>query len=996
MSNLVCSQQRKLPLIYFLLLVLIVIPGRALPQCELLAHPNRDTMRNNSLASTFFEFKGKVYFNAFDDMGYALYCSDGTPDGTRCLTRDITPAGFTSCGDWLYVYGSKPQYTKNYDNPWAKNAIWRMRADGSERQKLADHYRPYSVNYNQTFLWSAGHRVYYRWRGGLSWIDNDTGSVTEFYQGLQDTSSYRKDYFLENHALADKGLFFTGLGESKENFFFTNLSDRAAVPLADLKTSGSPHAFDNMLIFKDKCYVLHVADSSKLWESDGTREGTKIIWEKRTYLPDGYNNPFFSFFFQYQNNLIFDLLESSSDSASHSIYSFDGISVKLLHKHPGEWQNFTFVKSPDALFVIVRPGYNSGINEIWRLDSTGYHHSGTINRKAVSRNDVCWQDHLIIWPTVDSLLFLDDQTLKPVYSKAIQCRTLYQTGLGFFFNKYEDGYTRDPYVLQTSPPTCRLLKRMVRSFVNGSIDGLFQVGNDLYFRANSDSTGMELWATGGNPENTRMVKEINTSSGQNWIRSTSPNAFIGYRNQLLFTALGWSKNYMQDYDFTGLWITDGTEKGTIQLESLILNETVPHNTKVVFGDKIWFIGKTKNYGDTWKLWVSDGQPGGATIFDKDFTGLHFENLYGLTVAGDLLYFFGSSGGELGLWATDGTESGTRSIDQLIGDQDYDYSLYFTPQIQAAGAKLYFTRDRLFGMSEQFQTKTREVWVTDGTKAGTRCLADFGNDFTKNQFIQFLGIHQGNLAFTYSTPHEGLEMWYTEGDPSTTRQLTGQWDTKPNPDKYFSGIASLDDRFFFCGFTEENGYELWVSDGTATGTHIFFELAHGQMSTMPGNFTVIGDKMLFFCSGEGLTDRLWITDGTLEGTEPLPWTDMDLGAIYEVRYWQGAIYFVACDLVTGDGLYRYQLPGTLGSRKSDLSVAKMNIRIYPNPATDFITIEPIDNPFPVTLRLFNNTGTLISEFCIGKKSATFNIANLPPGLYFVQNEEFTGCFVKAAE
>jgi ELWxxDGT repeat protein len=161
MSNLVCSQQKKLPQIIFLLLILILIPGRALPQCELLAHPNRDTTRNNSLASVFFEFKGKVYFSAFDQMGYALYCTDGTPDRTLCLTRDIIPGAFAACGEWLYVYGSKPQYTKNYDNPWAKYAIWRMKADGSERQKLTDLFRPYSMNYNQTFLWSAGNRVYY-------------------------------------------------------------------------------------------------------------------------------------------------------------------------------------------------------------------------------------------------------------------------------------------------------------------------------------------------------------------------------------------------------------------------------------------------------------------------------------------------------------------------------------------------------------------------------------------------------------------------------------------------------------------------------------------------------------------------------------------------------------------------------------------------------------------------------------------------------------------
>jgi ELWxxDGT repeat protein len=126
-------------------IILCGLLGYSIPafaQVELIAHPNQDTTRVSGPGSTFYEFQGKVYFNTSDQLGGALYVTDGTTAGTRCITRDIYPMGFTSCGGWLYVYGSKPQYSQLNDNPWGKFAIWRMKADGSDRGiKPGIHYR---------------------------------------------------------------------------------------------------------------------------------------------------------------------------------------------------------------------------------------------------------------------------------------------------------------------------------------------------------------------------------------------------------------------------------------------------------------------------------------------------------------------------------------------------------------------------------------------------------------------------------------------------------------------------------------------------------------------------------------------------------------------------------------------------------------------------------------------------------------------------------------
>jgi ELWxxDGT repeat protein len=966
-----------------------------LSQVELIAHPDQGTRRSSTVSSVFYEFQGKVFFNTVDQMGYALYCTDGTTSGTICVTRDITPMAFTSCGDWLYVYGSKPQYSAIYDNPWGKYAIWRMKADGTERSKLVDLYRPYSMIFQEFFIWSSNDKIYYSWRGGLSWIDNNSGQVTEYYQGLLDNSSRLGDYNLSNMAMAGDGLFFMVQSTSKENFYFTGLTGQPTVPLALIKTKGSSYPFDNMRIFNNKCYVLHVADSSQLWESDGTKNGTRMVWQKKANIPDASSGPFFSAFIEFQGKLIFDIPESTGDTDLHAIYTFDGNQVQLLYKHPEGWQNLSFVESPDALFVFATTNSIAGISEVWRLDSSGYHRIGTVNCPASYRAFGCWQDNRIIFTASDTLLVLDDSTLECRYSSEIYPLTLYPTTRGIFFNRYENGYTGDPYVLQTSPPSCTPLKKMVWSFQYGNIEDLFPLSDRLFFRANSDSAGKELWSTGGNTESAHLVKEINANSGDNWMRGTNPTAFAAFGNQLVFTATGLSTDYMDKQDFTGLWITDGTDQGTVKLEDLKIDGNTPDNTKVVFQNQIWFRAQSKVYGDTWRLWVSDGHPGGARIFETDSQGRHFERPYGLTVSGNLLWFFAYSDlGAVNLWATDGSEAGTRCIDDLIGNELYSNGLYNPPQMRATGSRLYFTRDKLIERDGGFYYNSREVWVTDGTKSGTQCLADNSDSYSKDLYIKFLGTHNGNLVFTYSTPQDGFELWYSEGDRATTRRLTGDPDTGTNPEKSFSGIASLGDQFFFTGFTPENGSELWVSDGTPDGTNVFMELAHGQQSTRPHDLTVIGDKMVFFCAGDAISDRLWITDGTQQGTEPLPWNDKQLSNIHSVRFWQHALFFVASHPETGEGLYRYELPGTLGTEPI-VSSDKMNIiRVYPSPAGHFINIELGDGcRFPMTFKLISSTGSTVKQFTINAKQSVIPVVDLPAGLYLIVNGELMQSFVK---
>lgn len=59
----------------------------------------------------------------------------------------------------------------------------------------------------------------------------------------------------------------------------------------------------------------------------------------------------------------------------------------------------------------------------------------------------------------------------------------------------------------------------------------------------------------------------------------------------------------------------------------------------------------------------------------------------------------------------------------------------------------------------------------------------------------------------------------------------------------------------------------------------------------------------------------------------------------------------------------------------------NIRIYPNPASDYIKIS---NPEGIeSMELYNLIGKKVRSFNVGSSNSTFNISNLPKGMYLIR-------------
>jgi ELWxxDGT repeat protein len=116
-----------------------------------------------------------------------------------------------------------------------------------------------------------------------------------------------------------------------------------------------------------------------------------------------------------------------------------------------------------------------------------------------------------------------------------------------------------------------------------------------------------------------------------------------------------------------------------------------------------------------------------------------------------------------------------------------------------------------------------------------------------------------------------QLWKTKGDLSSTSLLKSF-----SAASAFNGIISLtsfDDRLFFIAFDTLHGYELWVSDGTAGGTHLFMDvwpgtesgLYLGQVALWAGTMKVMNGRLYFIASTGAAGYELWQTDGTVAGT-----------------------------------------------------------------------------------------------------------------------------------
>src|SRR5262249_22140479 len=146
----------------------------------------------------------------------------------------------------------------------------------------------------------------------------------------------------------------------------------------------------------------------------------------------------------------------------------------------------------------------------------------------------------------------------------------------------------------------------------------------------------------------------------------------------------------------------------------------------------------------------------------------------------------------------------------------------------------------------------ELWKTDGTTAGTVMVKDIqpgaGDAFDQaydNDDVD-LGNHWatlgGSVVFPANDGVTGQELWISDGTAAGTVSLgdlgPGAAGSEP---RWITAVAG---RIFFTADDGVHGRELWVTDGTAAGTHLLADVEPGAGSSVPSELHAVGTVLLF--------------------------------------------------------------------------------------------------------------------------------------------------------
>ncbi len=531
--------------------------------------------------------------------------------------------------------------------------------------------------------------------------------------------------------------------------------------------------------------------------------------------------------------------------------------------------------------------------------------------------------------------------------------------------------------------------------------------NELYFRANDNTFGRELWKTDGTAAGTVMVKDINPGSS-----GSDPEWLTVSNGILYFTA----NNGINGGE---LWRSDGTAAGTQMVKDIMPGSahTYPGSLADVNGVLYFAVTTTTIASGTRGLWKTDGTEAGTQLVAGP-VGSDVSVPSGLVNVNGTLYFidyWSSLPVGTTLLKSDGTEAGTVRVSNNAGRFPFGIG----PAYLAA-----------FNNEVYFEAKVDGeggggLWKSDGTDAGTVMVKDM-NSSNFNGGAQFITNINNTLYFTGHNGSANAELWKSDGTEAGTVLVkdinAGAAGSSPQSFIYHKGLI------YFTATTAAYGREIWQTDGTESGTSLVADLYEGAGSPISfihelRGMVSMNDNLYFVATlDNNLGQELYKLSETIL---PVVWETMDIDCKdgLPVLYWKtateintsdfivqasaDAVNWINADTVAAVGnsntsvAYRYTENNTRGnyryyrviqrdmdgkstySKVLNISCGRAVTRlsVFPNPANNTITLTGIENRDINRVEIFNMAGRRLMTSA--NKQATVDISALSKGLYVLK-------------
>lgn len=269
----------------------------------------------------------------------------------------------------------------------------------------------------------------------------------------------------------------------------------------------------------------------------------------------------------------------------------------------------------------------------------------------------------------------------------------------------------------------------------------------------------------------------------------------------------------------GLYVSDGTEAGTYKI--------TPDDVEVVSeilttgGNNVYFFAKDSNGIEPW-VYNSDTQSAYMIkeIIPSSVSNSQAEYAKFFSADENKAYFYCTDGvNGFEIWVTDGTEAGTYMVKDITPGST-STSIYTEAPI--FGNNL---RDGKFYFFCFTQAAGYEPWVSDGTEAGTFMLADIspgaGSSAVSYTYNQFYNYNGAMYFFASQFNSYKYDLYKTDGTQAGTELVSNIFDTNHSVLNLFEkdGLLYI--------ITTNNLPKLWSTDGTQSGTQL--------VTTFPDNF-----------------------------------------------------------------------------------------------------------------------------------------------------------------
>lgn len=772
------------------------------------------------------KFGNKYIFAAYDaGKGLEPWVTDGTVLGTH-LVKDINKKEPELNIANVTAFGSKVFFTAETDlegkEPWVSDGtdagtfLLKDILVGVQGSKPKD-------------IFSIGNKVFF------SAYNTATGKELYVTDGTKAGTVLVKDIyagsgssFIEYYFPMDDGNTLMAARTSAKGIelWKTDGTEAGTVLIKDIRPGSddsNPHEF---IKFKGEYYfVAHTsANGTEIWKTDGTEAGTVLAIDVDTGAAS--SNP--TNFYEWKGELYF---AAFSVAKGTEIWKTDGtkigtVLVKDIRTGSNNSYPHDFIGTSTLLYFVAEGSSSEG-RELWQTDGTD---AGTVLvvDKYAGSNDSFSDNN-------NSYINIIDDELYAIL---------------------KDGAGDDAYSLYTTKGAGANALDIVKAGLLTKHSKMQKLNGKLYFMANDgNGESYELWESDGTSVGTKMFDEVN-ENGETLLLSdfavvgtelymsmtdvvsnvyktdistskitritdvTTDNDGSLNKNNSGFSVVG-DKAYFtanDGVDKSALWVTDGTEAGTIKLRAHNSTNTAS-SEGTLFADEYYY----SCFDDTagWEPCKVNLITKVNTLIKDISPGIDDSEPFQFTVNNGKVYFLamdGIGGDGHKLWATDGTDAGTIRLSPERMES-YDTIAVFNGLVYA----------KISG----------ELYKTDGTVIGTVLVKDINTSGDSDPY-SFTELN-GKLYFTADNGTDGAQLWVTDGTDAGTKQVKI---INPDGNSWADYFIKLKNKLYFTAETDAEGLEVWETDGTTEGTKLVQDLNVGAGGSSPESLFTTKNTLFF--------------------------------------------------------------------------------------------------------------------------------------------------------